>query len=141
MGLDQHLYVVKTLACGYESVRNSTDEDKKRDVAKFDAVLAAVGFPFGPETKIVEVRVQVGYWRKAWPLHHWMAEHCGVTAYCETMDCSAETIRALREFVATPEPAAQGWDARDIERTAAICDAVLSTSAFDGCLFAYKAAW
>ncbi len=141
MGLDQHLYAVKTLVGGYESVRNQTDDKSRKEVAQFDAVLAAIGCPLGPQTKIVEVRVQVGYWRKAWPLHRWMANRCGVTEYYETMGCSPNTIRALRDFVETQGPVAQGWDARDIESTIAICDTALNTPAFAGCRFVYDAAW
>lgn len=83
---------------GYEHVRKSDIPEDKSEVRVYDAALKALGLQNGdfPELKSVEIRLSIGYWRKANAIHRWFVnQHGGGVDKCQPIDVGREDLQAL----------------------------------------------
>jgi hypothetical protein len=86
MGLDMYLYKT-TFLSGYE---HGKDE-------RFDAIQDAIGIPASSHSPHIEVKVCVGYWRKANAIHAWFVEHVqGGEDECRPHDVTLAKLIELR---------------------------------------------
>lgn len=91
MGLD--MYLSATLYCsgGYD---HSSPEEK----SKFNSVLAAIGFDRAKAERSLDIRVGVGYWRKANAIHQWFVDHCQEGEdNCQKSYVSRDQLTELKE--------------------------------------------
>ncbi len=96
MGLDSYLSASKYI--GRWKYDNNTEKGKA-EIAKCDAVLAALGFDQAILTEgspSLTVRINVAYWRKANAIHRWFVEKVqdGVDE-CQTAYVSREKLQEL----------------------------------------------
>ncbi len=69
MGLDMYLYAKKYNGGGWE---HSKPEEKE----EFENVIKAISFKREDVVNSIQIKVTVGYWRKANAIHKWFVENC-----------------------------------------------------------------
>ena len=153
MGLDQYLYAKK-----YFYISKAVSSDTERQTGTQIANLAAI--PVHRDGVGVKVDVEIGYWRKANAIHHWMVENVqNGTDDCGEYYISREQLAVLRDTVQRviddPEsadellPTASGfffgsteydeWYAKDLARTIEIIDRALALP--EDIAFEYSSSW
>jgi hypothetical protein len=105
MGLDMYLYATRYCSGGYD---HSSPEEKKL----FASVLRDMGIEPTISEKSLEVKVTVGYWRKANAIHAWFVRECqeGVDE-CQNTGISREQLTQLKTLcqeVITKSKVAEG---------------------------------
>lgn len=91
MGLDQYLYARKTFNC--------YDHAPPAEKTLGHAVATLSSIPPTRDTKWVDTKVQVGYWRKANAIHGWFVRNCAEGEDdCEPVAVPREKLVELRDL-------------------------------------------
>ena len=157
MGLDMYLIAEKYIG----SWRHSDSEEKVRAAL----AIKAAGFPedaLSKDSPSIDVRVTIGYWRKANAIHRWFVENIqDGHDNCQSAYVDPDALQELRGVCqavledhsrASEELPAQAgfffgeteyneWYFKDLEATIEIIDKALRLSDEVGCELYYRASW